>query len=110
MHVQWGVRSIHCVQRQIFFFDKIVFLTIRNLRSMGGIGVFSISTISLLGFICMTDQMPLIILVSVGVLTSVYYFFVLRGKQQFSEEEKGQLFKAYLVNGKSRYVLMFSTY
>ncbi len=45
-------------------------------------------------------QTPLILLIVITILMAIYYFLVLDGNQQFSEEEKEKLFKAYLINGK----------
>ena len=47
-------------------------------------------------------QLPLVALTISTVLMAIYYFMVLDGNQQFSEEEKEKLFKAYLINGKLR--------
>ncbi len=51
-------------------------------------------------------QLPLVALASAFVIMSVYYFMVLHGNQQFSEEEKEKLFKAYLINGKMKYICL----
>lgn len=54
-----------------------------------------------------TDQLPLIVLFVVTAVMVIYYFLVLDGNQQFSEEEKNNLFKAYLINGKKlQYLLL----
>ena len=64
-----------------------------------GMGVFAIHTVCIL--IYMKDSLtPLYIMLVTTALTTIYYFLVLHGNQQFSEEEKEKLFKAYLINGK----------
>ncbi len=63
-----------------------------------GIVIFLINTIGVLAFECRDEQLPLIILVIGTVIMSIHYFIILHGKQQFSEEEQKNLFKAYLIN------------
>jgi len=64
-----------------------------------GLGVFIINSISCLIFI--KDSLtPLYIMLVTTVVVTIYYVLVLHGNQQFSEEEKEKLFKAYLINGK----------
>ena len=63
-----------------------------------GLFVFVVNVISVL--IAMdVDQWPMIFLAVASVLMAIYYFLVLQANQQFSEEEKNNLFKAYLING-----------
>jgi len=64
-----------------------------------GLGVFLLNTVSVLLNVT-NDEIPLYVLIVVTILVACYYLLVLQGKQQFSEEEKQQLFKAYLINGK----------
>ena len=49
-------------------------------------------------------QLPIVVLIAATILMAVYYIFVLHGNQQFSEEEKEKLFKAYLINGEQFYL------
>jgi len=73
-----------------------------------GMGVFAIHTVCIL--IYMKDSLtPLYIMLVTTALTTIYYFLVLHGNQQFSEEEKEKLFKAYLINGKYLLLMYFET-
>jgi hypothetical protein len=65
-----------------------------------GMMIFALDTIGTVGFEFGSDnQMPLIIIIVICVLMTIYYVTILRGTQKISEEEKEQLFKAYLING-----------
>jgi hypothetical protein len=43
---------------------------------------------------------PATILVAFSLFVLLIFLIFLRGTHEFSEEEKGELFKAYLINGK----------
>jgi ethanolamine permease len=63
-----------------------------------GFGIFALDGIGVLIFECRDNQIPLIILVVSAIGMSIYFYLILQGNQQFSEEEKQDLFKAYLIN------------
>ncbi len=64
-----------------------------------GLAIFVIDVVCLLVYLDI-QQVPLFVLIIATVFMTIYYFLVLHGNQQFSEEEKEKLFKAYLINGK----------
>jgi hypothetical protein len=50
------------------------------------------------------DQVALIVMVVLYIASSIFYFAYLADKQKFSEEEKKEMFKAYLINGKLNFL------
>jgi ethanolamine permease len=64
-----------------------------------GLCVQLVSIAGLVGFRAV-DQVALIVMVVLYIASTIFYFGYLAGKQKFSEEEKKEMFKAYLINGK----------
>lgn len=70
-----------------------------NVGALIGTVIFLASIVSVVGFQG-SNRIPIICCVGFFVVISVYYFAFMAKKVQFSEEEKDQMFKAYLINGK----------
>ena len=71
-----------------------------------GLFVFLINTIASLVYF-QQALYPLYFLLVATFLMAIYYFAFLHGNQQFSEEEKEKLFKAYLINGEFHIVFHY---
>ena len=87
----------------IIFCQKYSSLARSYVSPLGIYGGYVGLIIFVLNIICIlieysSDEIPLYFLAFLSVAIAIYYFVILQGKQQFSEEEKQQLFKAYLIN------------
>jgi L-asparagine transporter-like permease len=76
-----------------------------NVGALIGTVIFLASIVSVVGFQG-SNRIPIICCVGFFVVISVYYFAFMAKKVQFSEEEKDQMFKAYLINGKFLFSIM----
>jgi len=62
-----------------------------------GLAVFALNSFGILVEM-QSESYPFYLLLAATLFMAIYYFGYLEAKQHFSEEEKGQLFKAYLIN------------
>jgi len=76
-----------------------------------GFFVFTVDSVAILFYFYynLNSLDSLYIMAVSSALITIYYFAFMDGKQQFSEEEKEKLFKAYLINGKLHILLFLFT-
>jgi ethanolamine permease len=65
-----------------------------------GLAIQFVQIISIIGFRDRPRQVALIVIGILGVVGSIFYFQYLAKKQKFSDSEKKEFFKAYLIKGK----------
>jgi amino acid transporter len=77
-----------------------------------GIAVFLICIIGTVGFHDDVSHvfLPCIILVVCSVCSLLFYYFYLQHYHMFSDEEKEELFKAYLINGNNYDIVLLITH
>ena len=73
-----------------------------------GLAVFVVDAFAVMVYY-QNSLYALYVLAVATLLMAIYYFTFLHGNQQFSEEEKEKLFKAYLINGKLHILLFLFT-
>jgi len=69
-----------------------------------GLFVFAVNAVAVMVYY-KKSLYALYVLAVATLLMAIYYFAFLHGNQQFSEEEKEKLFKAYLINGEFNIIL-----
>jgi amino acid transporter len=65
-----------------------------------GIGIFTLCMISVIGFQGTSGYASVMVVAGLSAILVFIFRTVLKGSHEFSEEEKNELFKAYLITGK----------
>lgn len=90
--------SYICFHKKYSSLERLFISPLGTIGAYVGIGIFLFCFISSVGY-ASDNYISIFIIVVITVLSLIYFVFF-SGEQIFSEEEKEELFKAYLVNGK----------